>query len=231
MKTKQGMPVLRVKDFGDNGTFSGYGSIFGNVDSYGDIVERGAFVTSLSEHEERGGMPKLFWQHDPWQPIGKWLAMEEDETGLRVEGQLNMEVQQGREAYALLKAGDIDGLSIGYRVRESERDEDSGHLLLREIDLIEVSVVSLGANDKALVSAVKNIRAAGLPSLPEFEGFLREAGFSKTEATAIAGNGLAHLLRSESGGNPEPDEAEAFLASLAEAMGDAPIVDLTGEPD
>ena len=217
MKTKQGSPVLQLKEFGANGQFSGYGSVFGNRDSYGDVVERGAFVGTIAEHLERKTMPKLFWQHDPWKPIGKWLSMEEDEVGLKVEGQLNMEVQQGREAYALLKAGDIDGLSIGYRVREAEDDEDRGVQLLKELELVEVSVVSLGANDQALVSAVKNIRGGGLPSLPEFEKFLREAGFSKTEATAIAGNGLAHLLRSESGGNPEPvgdDEEAAFWAAM-----------------
>ena len=134
--------------------------------------------------------------------------MSEDEFGLKVKGRLNMNVQAGREAYELLKAKDIDGLSIGYRVRNSEDDEDRGVTLLKELELVEVSVVSLGANDQALVADVKSIRAKGLPSLPEFEGFLREAGFSKTEATAIAGNGLSHLLRSESGGTIEPTEDE-----------------------
>lgn len=230
MKTKRGMPVLQLKKFGDNGEFEGYGSVFGNRDSYGDVVTPGAFAKSLAEHAEKGTMPKLFWQHDSWMPIGSWLEMEEDEVGLKVRGRLNMEVQQGREAYALLKAGDIDGLSIGYRVRESEDDEDQNVTMLKELDLVEVSVVSLGANERALVSAVKNIRAGGLPTLPEFEGFLREAGFSKTEATAIAGNGLASLLRSESGGNEEPIEGDEEF-DFWEAIRNAPIIDETGEPD
>lgn len=229
MKTKQGIPVLKLKKFGEKGEFEGYASVFGNRDSYGDVVVEGAFLESLAEHKKNGTMPKLFWQHDSWKPIGSWLEMEEDETGLKVKGRLNMNVQQGREAYALLEAGDIDGLSIGYRVRESEDDDEQNVTLLKELELVEVSVVSLGANEQALVSSFKNIRAGGLPSLPEFEGFLREAGFSKTEATAIAGHGLPYLLRSESGGEPEPieDEEAAFYAALL----NAPVTDLTGEPD
>lgn len=229
MKTKQGTPVLKLKKFGEQGEFEGYASVFGNRDSYGDIVEPGAFAGSLREHLEKNSMPKLFWQHDSWKPIGSWLEMEEDDVGLKVKGRLNMEVQQGREAYALLKAGDIDGLSIGYRVLESEEDEGRGATLLKELDLVEVSVVSLGANPSALVSGFKNIRAGGLPALPEFEAFLRDAGFSKKEATAIAGHGLAQLLRSDSEEVEvvEADEEIDFWSALQ----NAPIIDATGEPD
>ncbi|MBX7459547.1 HK97 family phage prohead protease [Qipengyuania huizhouensis] len=230
MKTKQGMPVLKLKKFGEKGEFEGYASVFGNRDSYGDVVVSGAFKDSLAEHAKNDTMPKLFWQHDSWKPIGSWLEMEEDDTGLKVKGRLNMDVQQGREAYALLEAGDIDGLSIGYRVRESEDDEVQGVTLLKELDLVEVSVVSLGANEQALVSSFKSIRAEGLPSLPEFEAFLRDAGFSKKEATAIAGHGLAQLLRSDSG-EVEVVEGDEFMAELWAAMRDAPIIDETGEPD
>lgn len=229
MKTKIGMPVLQIKEFAENGQFSGYGSIFGNVDSYGDVVMPGAFKRTLADHRRRKTMPKLFWQHDPSRPIGSWTNMEEDHIGLKVEGRLNMDVQQGREAYALLKAGDIDGLSIGYRVEKSEADETGELLHLKELKLIEVSVVSLGANDRALVGDIKSIREGGLPSLSEFEAFLREAGFSKTEATAIAGNGLTPLLRSESGGETEPS-GDDFMAALWDAMRTAPIIDVTGEP-
>ena len=226
MKTKRGAPLMRIKSMGEDGTFVGYGSIFGNTDAYGDVVEKGAFTKSLAAHQSRGTRPKMFWQHDMGKPIGSWLSMEEDEKGLLLEGRLNMDVQLGREAYALLKAGDIDGLSIGYQIVADERDQKAGVLRLKELDLIEVSVVSLGANDRALVDAVKQIRGDALPSLSEFEGFLREAGFSKTEATAIAGNGLSHLLRSESDSEPTGEE---FIRNLWEAMADAEVVDLTGE--
>lgn len=228
MKTKAGAAVLEIKELSDNGVFSGYGSIFGNKDAYGDVVMPGAFAKSLSDHRRRGTKPKMFWQHDPHQPIGSWVDIAEDGKGLWLEGRLNMEVQKGREAYALLKAGDIDGLSIGYNTVSAEPDERAGVLRLKELKLVEVSVVSLGANDRALVDAVKQIRGESLPTLPQFEDFLREAGFSKTEATAIAGNGLSHLLRSESGSEPT---GEDFLAELWAAIRDAPIIDETGEPD
>lgn len=227
MKTKRSAPLLKLKSLEEDGKFSGYGSIFGNKDVYGDVVEVGAFQKSLALHKSRNSRPKMFWQHDMNQPIGSWTSYEEDERGLLLEGKLNMEVQKGREAYALLKAGDIDGLSIGYRVEREERDEKAGVLRLKELDLIEVSIVSLGANELALVDAVKQIRGDNLPSLTEFEGFLREAGFSKTEAVAIAGNGLSHLLRSES--DSDEQTGEDFLNSFLEAMRDAEIVDLTGE--
>lgn len=229
MKTKQAAPVLMMKDFGEDGHFTGYGSVFGNRDSYGDIVQPGAFLKSLADHEEKGSMPKLFWQHDPWKPIGKWLSMEEDATGLKVTGQLNMQVQQGREAYALLKAGDIDGLSIGYRIGKAEDTDDA--LLLKELDLVEVSVVSLGANDQALVSAVKTIRAGGLPALPEFEKFLREAGFSRSEAKVVATHGLSELHRREAGDSEDEPIDSDPTAEFWAGMANAPIIDLTGEPD
>ena len=221
MKTKTGSPVLEIKALESDGTFSGYGSIFGNIDSHGDIVQPGAFAKSLKRHEERGTRPKLFWQHDMHQPIGSWTSIKEDEKGLYMEGRFNMDVQRGREAYALLKAGDIDGLSIGYRTIKEKRDNVKSANLLEELDLIETSVVSLGSNDLALVDAVKQIRGEELPSLSEFEGFLREAGFSKTEAAAIAGSGLSRLLRSESDSEPVGEDA---MNALFAAMSDAEIL-------
>ena len=221
MKTKTGSPVLEIKALEEDGTFSGYGAVFGNIDSHGDIIQPGAFTKSIARHTERGSRPKLFWQHDMHQPIGSWTAIREDSKGLYMEGKFNMEVQKGREAHALLKAGDIDGLSIGYRTIKESRDSVKSANLLEELDLIETSVVSLGSNELALVDAVKQIRGEDLPSLTDFEGFLREAGFSKTEATAIAGNGLSHLLRSESDSEPTGDD---FASALFEAMQDAPTI-------
>lgn len=215
MKTRFSAPVFEIKQLEETGLFSGYGAVFGNKDSYGDVIEPGAFSVSLIAHAARKSRPKMFWQHNMHEPIGSWSEMKEDQTGLWVSGKLNMDVQRGREAYSLLKAGDIDGLSIGYQTIKSEPDKKNGVLLLKELELIEVSVVSVGANDRALIDAVKQIRGEALPTLPEFEGFLREAGFSKTEATAIAGNGLSHLLRSESDSEPT---GEQFMASILEAM-------------
>ena len=164
MLTKQSDPILEVKTLDDQtGEFEGYGSTFGgDPDSYGDVVNKGAFKDSLAEHKRRGSMPKLFWQHDPLQPIGKWMSAEEDDHGLLMRGRLNMGVQKGREAYELLKAGDIDGLSIGYRVKKHTEDKEAGVWFLEKLDLFEVSVVSIGANPSATIdlASVKAERAA-----------------------------------------------------------------------
>lgn len=155
-------PVLRIKAMNDEtGEFEGYGSTFGGEpDSYGDVIVKGAFTDTLKSHKAKGTMPKMFWQHDSHEVIGKWLDAEEDDTGLKLRGKINMGVQRGREAYALLKEGDIDGLSIGYSIKRYETDEKDGIWYLKELELFEVSVVSIGANENATVSAVKAQKAA-----------------------------------------------------------------------
>ncbi|MFV1530605.1 HK97 family phage prohead protease [Phaeobacter sp. JH209A] len=164
MMHKAAAPVLSIKALDEEtGEFEGYGSTFGGEpDSYGDIVVAGAFADSLADHKAKGTMPKLFWQHDPSQPIGKWLAAEEDETGLLMRGRLNMGVQRGREAAALLKEGDIDGLSIGYRIATGgfRVDDEDGVWYLEKLELHEVSIVSIGANEKATITSVKSAKAA-----------------------------------------------------------------------
>ncbi|MCA0922178.1 HK97 family phage prohead protease, partial [Pseudooceanicola nanhaiensis] len=153
-------PVLEIKALKETGEFEGYGSTFGGEpDSYGDVVAAGAFLDSLGDHRARGTMPKMFWQHDPSRPIGKWLEAEEDDRGLLMRGKLNMGVQQAQEAYALLKEGDIDGLSIGYRIREYSVDTDTHVWTLEKLDLLEVSVVSIGANPQATIASVKAAKA------------------------------------------------------------------------
>jgi HK97 family phage prohead protease len=164
MMHKAAAPVLSIKALDEEtGEFEGYGSTFGGEpDSYGDVVVVGAFSDSLAAHKAKGTMPKLFWQHDPSQPIGKWLEAEEDDTGLLMRGRLNMGVQRGREAAALLKAGDIDGLSIGYRITPGgfRVDDEDGVWYLEKLDLFEVSIVSIGANESATITSVKAAKAA-----------------------------------------------------------------------
>lgn len=190
---KSAPAVLEIKALKENGEFEGYASTFGGEpDSYGDVIEDGAYTQSLADHKTKGTMPKMFWQHDSGQPIGKWLEMSEDEKGLLVRGKLNMGVQRGKEAYALLKEGDIDGLSIGYRIKEYSVDTDTGIWTLTEIDLQEVSVVSIGANENATISSVKAAKAAHdlIERLKagdqltgrEFEMFLKGLGLSNSQA-------------------------------------------------
>ena len=157
---------LEIKATTDAGVIEGYGSTFGGEpDSVGDIIMPGAYKESLAEHSRRGTTPKMFWQHDPHRPIGKWLDAKEDDHGLLMRGRLNMNVQQGREAYELLKAGDIDGLSIGYRTVTAEKDA-KGQRLLREVELWEVSLVTFPMLPEARVSAKGDLpEAAALREL------------------------------------------------------------------
>ncbi|MDP1576502.1 MAG: HK97 family phage prohead protease, partial [Cypionkella sp.] len=118
----------------------------------GDVVQKGAYAASLSRLTTQGRAVKMLWQHDPTQPIGVWDEVREDAVGLWVKGRILPEVDKGREAVALLAAGAIDGLSIGYRTVRAERD-GKGQRLLSELELWEVSLVTFPMLPEARVSA------------------------------------------------------------------------------
>lgn len=130
----------------------GYASVFGVADQGGDVVLRGAYEASLARLAAGGRRVKMLWQHDPSQPIGVWDEVREDGHGLWVKGHLLTDLAQGREAAALLAAGAIDGLSIGYRALRAERDA-KGRRRLAEVDLWEVSLVTFPMLAEARVSA------------------------------------------------------------------------------
>jgi len=189
---------FEIKKIGDDGKFSGHGSVFHVVDGARDVIVPGAFTKSLEVWKQKNRLPGLFWQHNTSKPIGKYLAMEEDEKGLFVEGQLlKDEVQQAGEAYALLKAGAISGLSIGYNEVVAEWDREAKINTLKEIDLWEVSLVSFPCNDQARVETVKN-----LITERDLEKYLREKGFSQTEAAGIVAKSRKIF------GQGEPDNQE-----------------------
>ena len=152
---------LETKDFkftastmdDELGTFTGYASIFGVVDSYGDVVEKGAFSKSIKERKQ---FP-LLWSHDVQTPIGIIEPKKQDQTGLWVEGHLNLDVQRAKEIRSLMKQGSVDGLSIGYEVSKSEPAEVAGKNVrkLQEIKLWEISPVVFGACPGATVAQVK----------------------------------------------------------------------------
>lgn len=143
----------------EQGVFEGYLAVFGNVDSYGDVIERGAFKNTLAKAEKtrsQRGEKYLFpilWQHSPHEPIGGFLEMREDDFGLYVKGQLDLDIELGRRAYSGMKKGYIRGLSIGYDVVKQAWDGQIRRL--KEINLWEGSVVTFPANPLANVSAVK----------------------------------------------------------------------------
>ncbi|SNS16445.1 prohead peptidase. Unknown type peptidase. MEROPS family U35 [Sphingomonas laterariae] len=128
--------------------FAGYAAIFDHVDRGGDVVRPGAFARAV-----RAG-PKavpLLWQHDPGRPIGRIEYLAEDRRGLRVIGRLSMADAAAREAAVALRAGSVEGLSFGYRVR---RSVDRTNRELMDLDLVEVSLVTFPMQPKARVHAV-----------------------------------------------------------------------------
>lgn len=189
---------LETKDgnLAPDGTFSGYASVFGEVDSYRDVVLPGAFQKSLQKWAGKNKMPSMLWQHNTREPIGVYNSMGEDSYGLKVNGQLALETVKGKEAYALLKMGAVDGLSIGYEATAWQDNTKEKTVELTTINLWEVSLVTFPAGPGARIDGVKSLLEYGnLPSLKEFEEHLREAGFSRTQAAVIAGKGLSHLHR------------------------------------
>lgn len=156
------------------GTFTGYASVFGEPDSYGDIVKRGAFARAIRERKATGG-PAMFWNHDSNLPLGVWTELVEDDRGLKVAGKLVTETARGAEALALLKAGAVNGLSIGFRARKAERGPNGGRVLT-DIELVEISLVSLPAASKARITSVKG--AADQAGVAAFVQAARRAALS-----------------------------------------------------
>jgi len=185
-----------VKEISDTGTFTGYGSVFGVIDSYDEIVAPGAFAASLAAHKTKGTMPVLLWQHRSGEPIGVFTEMVEDSVGLKVHAQIAMKTQRGAEAYELLKMRAISGLSIGFMPREEAHDRATGITTLTKVDLIETSLVTFPANDAARVQGVKGIEV--IEDLKSAEQFLRDAGLSRREATAFISR-VKSLSQSDSG--------------------------------
>lgn len=203
---------LEIKTVQEDGFFSGYGAVFGNIDWYNDVILPGAFTASIAKWRAKNKMPPVLWNHNDSEPIGVYTNIYEDEKGLYVEGKLLVDdVPRAKSTHALLKAGAIDGLSIGYSTKKANQ-QTNGVRELVEVDLSEISIVTQPANERSLITSVKSKLDDGeLPTLPEFEKFLRESGFSKNQATAIASKGLRSLL-SES--EEEIKEAKSISNAL-----------------
>lgn len=134
------------------GTFTGYASVFGNVDLGGDVVEPGAFKRTLDH--TKGAVP-ILWMHDASRPVGIGVSATEDVKGLAVSGQLDLDTQKGREVYSGLKMGYIGAMSIGYKAIGKEIKDGVRHLT--ELALPEYSLLTKGfaMNPEAAVEGVK----------------------------------------------------------------------------
>lgn len=174
---------LQLKKLDEGGMFEGYASVFGVQDSDGDVIVKGAFERTLKEFHARGKLPKMLWQHNPSIIVGKYTEMFEDDNGLFVKGHLILEVEKGREAYALMKAGELDAMSVGFNIANATPGDNRGRVI-DDLDLWEISLVTWGANPEALISTVKCI-----DSKRDFERFLRDSGFSQKQAKRITSHG------------------------------------------
>lgn len=158
----------------DGVEIEGYASLFGHADQGGDIVMKGAYSQSLTSLSAQGRHVKMLWQHDAGAPIGVWDVVCEDDKGLYVKGRLLEAVERGREAAALIAAGALDGLSIGYRTKRAKRAENGARELI-ELELWEVSLVTFPMLANARVGAKSGLLEQGDQELRELAGVLRDA--------------------------------------------------------
>ena len=193
MKTRHLDATFEVKAVSDDGSFSGYGSVFGVIDSYNERVMPRAFTRSIEQKGANG--VALLWQHRSDSPIGVYTEMREDTKGLYVEGKLALGTEKGREAYELMKMGWKAGMSIGFMPSESEKAED-GVREVRELDLWEVSIVTFPANAASMVEQVRaKIENGDEPTKRDIERLLtRDAGLSRSKAAALLAGGYDTMI-------------------------------------
>jgi HK97 family phage prohead protease len=141
------------KSLDASGVFTGYAARFNSADLGRDLIAPGAFVESIAQRGASG--VRMLFQHDPAEPIGTWLELREDTRGLFVRGRLLSEIARGREVLSLMRAGAIDGLSIGFRTVEGRTNAKTGIRRLSKIDLWEISVVTFPMHPGARVAAFK----------------------------------------------------------------------------
>lgn len=205
-----------LKMDGDTGKFSGYASVFGGVDSYGDTIIKGAFESTLRAN----GKPKMFFNHDWAMPIGKYLKAKEDDHGLFVEGELTPGLTLSADVRAAMQHGTLDGLSIGGFLKKGDYEEtDGGRIIRKWSSLMEVSPVVFPADSSARIdhasvkSAEFDSEIAQIETLRDFEYFLRDAsGFSKGAAQALTAR-VKSLFSSRDAA--EQDEAKQMAEILA----------------
>lgn len=177
--------AFKASKVDDDGTFSGYASVFGNVDGGRDIVAPGAFAESIKRIKASGDPLPILWQHRSGEPIGGSDFLEEDDHGLKTNGFILKEISRGAEAHVLMKRRVVRGLSIGYYVEDSSYNEKEKVTTLKTVDLVEYSVVTFPMNSLAQIGDVKSAS-----TIREFETFLRDVGgFNLQQAKAIASRG------------------------------------------
>lgn len=238
MKTKTLQVEVKAIDL-DEGQFEGYAAVFGNKDSYGDVIVPGAFADTLAEDYGDGGRGvPVYWCHDfkdPFKNIGSTVWAKEDSHGLRVRVQLDLETQNAKQTLKLLKEGRVNQMSFGYSVLEGafvESEEHGYYYELRRLKLHEVSVVPIGANQETEILAAKSDELDSRSALAELlksavESMDRTRGALLLAATAAKADGielpaeLAGATESESGSGEDPASAKSEEPETAK--GEEPV--------
>lgn len=185
------------------GAFSGHGAVFGNIDLGNDVIKSGAFSKTLQEWAKKGQLPQLLWYHNNEEIIGEWTKMEEDDRGLYVEGKLwvngESRIERAVQAYNVIKSNSVRGLSIGYRVKDQEIQENNDGTIVRilkEIELFEVSIAPWSMNPQASVTGVKSMTddEGRILSKRDVERVLRDAKLSRRQAKAFIAGGYEALI-------------------------------------
>lgn len=225
-----GVPFeVKFADDGMPGSFEGYGAVFGNLDSHGDIIEPGAFAKSLLDRSRAGrGAVPMYKMHGmkmghAQEPVGVWDAMSEDSNGLHVKGRLiGLDTEQGKWTHAQLKEGALKGLSVGYHVPAFGARKGSGKpgepkRMIKQMVLHEVSLVDEPSNALSQVYLMKSrwevtAPATEIKTIRDFEAFLRdEGGFSHANARAIAAGGFK--------AKPDPRDEDGIGDHIRERLG------------
>lgn len=205
---------FEIKQATLEGVFEGYASVFDKIDDGRDCILQGAFTQTIAERGAKG--VKLLWQHNPTEPIGTIETLFEDERGLFVRARLEPGVKRADEALRLMRAGALDGLSIGYHTVQSHIEEKSGVRILEQLDLWEISLVTFPMQSLA---RVEHFKAGNPPTKREFESFLRDAGgFSRAEAKRLSATGYEGLKAARDADGDDLETVAAHLRRLAQQI-------------
>jgi HK97 family phage prohead protease len=195
-------------------SFEGYASVWGRIDAYNDTVLKGAFSQTLADRKRA---PMMLYGHNPGRVPGKWVALTEDSSGLMVRGELTPGHSEAADIAASMKHGAVSGLSIGGYTRDAETRADGGRVI-KSFDLIEVSIVSMPAEDEARVDAasIKSL-VDDCETIRDYERLLRDVSGLSSKAAAIVVARLRDVVRRE-GASERAEETEAKAAELAELV-------------
>lgn len=211
METKTFPFELKELDKADNsGIFEGYAAIFGKKDKMGETIEKGAFTKTLNEKK----ILPLLWYHDPRDPIGIVDDIKTDSKGLKVRGQLDLNVKSAQEKYSLMKLKAIRGLSFGYRTVKDLWDRKSGARSLLEVNLFEVSPCTFQMHPNALITGVKS-----LAGVIEFLEEYRSTETKNSGAIDDIVNQLTNILKGVEPSKDTPALGKGLYSPIIEALG------------